>query len=316
MTGDRGSRLRLTGGVGSAAAGHSGPVGPVGPVERPADGPVHLLREHLERERTRIEERRRELAVARDLLARLEEVAAAPRDGALEPLSPAVAPAVVTSLLRRTRGLLRSYVLALDVGPGLDASAVAENRRRIEAGHEQRTIYPASVLSSPEHLRWLRDWADVGEVQRVVARTSTDFAVFGTTAAVGLTRWGDVRSGYALIRDPALVAALTAYFDLAWEHSAPVPGSSSGGPEERLVGLLAAGLKDEAIARVLGVGLRTVRRRVAALMADHGVSTRFQLGAALASGELVPAAAGPRPDGRSGTRPLPGRRAGPRSARR
>ena len=43
------------------------------------------------------------------------------------------------------------------------------------------------------------------------------------------------------------------------------------------------GLKDEAIARFLGLGLRTVRRRIAALMSLHGVDTRFQLGAALAS---------------------------------
>jgi DNA-binding NarL/FixJ family response regulator len=43
------------------------------------------------------------------------------------------------------------------------------------------------------------------------------------------------------------------------------------------------GLKDEAIARFLGVGLRTVRRRIAALMSIHGVDTRFQLGASLAA---------------------------------
>ena len=46
------------------------------------------------------------------------------------------------------------------------------------------------------------------------------------------------------------------------------------------------GLKDEAIARFLGVGLRTVRRRIAALMSIHGVDTRFQLGAALALAAL------------------------------
>jgi DNA-binding NarL/FixJ family response regulator len=41
-------------------------------------------------------------------------------------------------------------------------------------------------------------------------------------------------------------------------------------------------MKDEAIARYLGVSLRTVRRRVAHLMAVNGVDTRFQLGWALA----------------------------------
>ena len=42
--------------------------------------------------------------------------------------------------------------------------------------------------------------------------------------------------------------------------------------------LLGLGLKDESIARYLGCSLRTVRRRVAALMDRHGVQTRFQLG--------------------------------------
>ena len=46
--------------------------------------------------------------------------------------------------------------------------------------------------------------------------------------------------------------------------------------------MLEQGLKDEVIARYLGVSLRTVRRRVAHLMAVHGVETRFQLGWALA----------------------------------
>ena len=45
--------------------------------------------------------------------------------------------------------------------------------------------------------------------------------------------------------------------------------------------MLALGAKDEMIARTLHVGLRTVRRRVAALMDQYGVATRFQLGVAL-----------------------------------
>jgi DNA-binding NarL/FixJ family response regulator len=42
--------------------------------------------------------------------------------------------------------------------------------------------------------------------------------------------------------------------------------------------LLMLGAKDEAIARHLGVSLRTVRRRVADLMDDLGTGTRFQAG--------------------------------------
>ena len=41
---------------------------------------------------------------------------------------------------------------------------------------------------------------------------------------------------------------------------------------------LVAGASDEQIARNLGLSLRTVRRRIAALMTDLGVDTRFQAG--------------------------------------
>lgn len=46
-----------------------------------------------------------------------------------------------------------------------------------------------------------------------------------------------------------------------------------------LLAQLASGAKDEHIARTLGLSLRTVRRRIAALMSDLGVDTRFQAGA-------------------------------------
>jgi DNA-binding NarL/FixJ family response regulator len=46
---------------------------------------------------------------------------------------------------------------------------------------------------------------------------------------------------------------------------------------EILEGLM-LGSKDEAMARQLGVSLRTVRRRVADLMTELGATTRFQAG--------------------------------------
>ena len=94
----------------------------------------------------------------------------------------------------------------------------------------------------------------------------------------------DPALGYAMIRDPLTVRLYTAYFDLAWKHAVPAPvvGGREGSGDPKLVELLELGLKDEAIARYLGVSLRTVRRRVAHLMAVNGVDTRFQLGWALA----------------------------------
>lgn len=48
--------------------------------------------------------------------------------------------------------------------------------------------------------------------------------------------------------------------------------------DPRLLTMLSAGLKDEAIARQLAVSSRTVGRRVAELMDALGARTRFQAG--------------------------------------
>ena len=51
--------------------------------------------------------------------------------------------------------------------------------------------------------------------------------------------------------------------------------------------LLADGLKDEAIARRLGMSLRTTRRHVADILSELNVSSRFQAGVAAARSGLL-----------------------------
>jgi DNA-binding CsgD family transcriptional regulator len=79
------------------------------------------------------------------------------------------------------------------------------------------------------------------------------------------------------------VEALTMLFELMWDRAAPVPDMDFGDarPDLRrfLLQQLAAGAKDEQIARTLGLSLRTVRRRVADLLIELGVDSRFQAGA-------------------------------------
>ncbi len=67
-----------------------------------------------------------------------------------------------------------------------------------------------------------------------------------------------------------------------WDRAAPVPDLDLGEarPDLRrfLLQQLAAGAKDEQIARALGISLRTVRRRVADMLIELGVDNRFQAG--------------------------------------
>ena len=248
-----------------------------------ATAPTRLLGEYFDREGARIEERVRDLGQARDLLARVHASSPATPTPGVEPISDEMAPTVVQRLIHESSGLLRNVVMVVDAGPAMDDTTMRDNQEWVANGNVQRTIYPAAALDTPQGLQWLRSWATVGEEQRLLPDVGSEYAVFGDVGAVALARWGEIESGYVLIRDPLLISTLAAYFDLAWEHAHAVPFAASHVGDERLVELLGMGLKDEAIARFLGLGLRTVRRRIAALMAIHGVDTRFQLGAALAS---------------------------------
>jgi len=100
-----------------------------------------------------------------------------------------------------------------------------------------------------------------------------------------------------LIRDPRLVATFAGFFDLFWEQGTPWPPtqqqatSKENVTRQRILDALAAGLKDEAIARQLGVSVRTVRRHITTLMHDLGVANRFAAGVAAVRRGLLARAA-------------------------
>jgi sugar-specific transcriptional regulator TrmB/DNA-binding CsgD family transcriptional regulator len=90
-----------------------------------------------------------------------------------------------------------------------------------------------------------------------------------------------------LVHPSPLLTALGSLFDVLWDRAIPL---DYGGSAERegawrisdedaaLLRLLAAGLKDQAIARHLGIGLRTVVRRIGNLSRALDAETRFQAG--------------------------------------
>ena len=102
----------------------------------------------------------------------------------------------------------------------------------------------------------------------------------GSTHAIVPEPLGFADEPRLLVRQSALVAALTLLFELYWDRGVTLP-ETGGRLEDRtfLIRQLAAGAKDEQIARTLGLSLRTVRRRVADLLIELGVDTRFQAGA-------------------------------------
>lgn len=279
-------------------------------VRETADGlvlvehPRTALERLLGNEEAKLDARRRELVDARASIARFtaEHRAAGASGGltetrpALEIVSARMAISMVEHAVRHTTGIIRSSVLSLQAGPGLDEEATRTREAALAKGREQRAIYPIEALDNPAGRRWAQSWADVGEQQRVSESPPSEFAVFGDEVVLAVAEWRSTGSDHIIIRNPMLIAAFTALFDHAWEVALPMPGVVLDVAEDRqLLMLLGSGFKDEAIARYLGWGVRTVRRRVARLMDELGIDTRFQLGAAAQSRGLLKASAIRRP---------------------
>jgi DNA-binding CsgD family transcriptional regulator len=133
--------------------------------------------------------------------------------------------------------------------------------------------------------------ASAAEQVRICAQPPTEFVI--ADRAVALLPVADegtvVADSVLVVRSSVLLAALVRLFELLWQSSVPVSRREAEPPaDERLLLLLAAGLKDEAIARRLGISLRTVHRRTSELLDRLGARTRFQAGAeAVRSGMLL-----------------------------
>jgi DNA-binding CsgD family transcriptional regulator len=152
------------------------------------------------------------------------------------------------------------------------------------AGRPSRTVYRADLLDNRDWARAVHDLAAAGANVRVAADVPTKLIVVpGYAAMVPLDYDTQDGNNALLVRDPTLVGALAELFELVWERAVPFsalypPAERPGGGDHDLLSLLATGSKDETIARQLDLSLRTVRRHVAALLADVGAQTRFQAG--------------------------------------
>jgi hypothetical protein len=150
--------------------------------------------------------------------------------------------------------------------------------RAVASGRSSRAVYPLRALhEAPETLRMR---VDEGEEVRLIDDLPTRLFVIGGTHAILPEPLGFADEPRLLVRQGALVDALTLLFELYWEKAVPV-SELSGPRSERtfLLRQLKAGAKDEQIARTMGLSLRTVRRRISQLMIELGADTRFQAGA-------------------------------------
>lgn len=186
---------------------------------------------------------------------------------------------LIEDLQRSTTG----EVLSCHPARRVEVNSTAYNMlvaAQLRDGRPMRGLYPLEILEHPRRHGWALEWLRAGERIRLVTKPMPSMAIFGDEYALVASPQGPPGGDLILVRAPALIAISRLLFDLAWTTAIPLedpeqPGSSD---HRRLLELLALGVKDEAIARHFDVSLRTVRRRVADLLAELGVETRFQAG--------------------------------------
>lgn len=154
----------------------------------------------------------------------------------------------------------------------------AERRDR---GVRYRSVWAREWLATTWATYILDQLQDSGEEARFLPGVNFKMRIADDhTALVALQPQALDRS--LLIQAPHFVAALRQLFEYLWDHAAAVSGNTTPyehtHTQQTILRLLAAGLKDEAIARAIGLSVKTVRRHIANLFHQLGADTRFAAG--------------------------------------
>lgn len=155
----------------------------------------------------------------------------------------------------------------------------------LDRGIEVQSVYERPVLLVPGRFDMLRKLAGVGEQARTLPALPMQLVIYDRAHAMVRLDDDEVASSALFVHHSGLLTGLVTLFELLWERAVPIPPEPDVPVEERspetddvLLSLLAAGFKDESIARHLHISPSTVTRRMARLMELTGTSTRFQLG--------------------------------------
>ncbi|MGH3331283.1 MAG: helix-turn-helix transcriptional regulator [Nocardioidaceae bacterium] len=157
-------------------------------------------------------------------------------------------------------------------------SSDARVRGLLGDGVTVRGIYSPDSLAVPGAVDEAYSAAGAGESSRMHPQVPMKLAVFDRSTALLPLSVDQMVDSALVVHQCSLLDALVQMFLLLWDQALPVVQPAGDGVEAPLLTLLAAGLKDEAIARQLGLSSRTVGRRAADLMDLLGARTRFQAG--------------------------------------
>jgi DNA-binding CsgD family transcriptional regulator len=167
------------------------------------------------------------------------------------------------------------------------------DRAMIERGVRIRTLYQHTARHSPQKLAYVSQLANGKAEYRTIDEVVERLIVCDESVAFIPTR--DDQQVALELRHPGLVRYLVKVFEFMWSRSVPL---SAGAPYEpaadgitdiqySIAKLLVEGHVDEAIARRLGMNVRTCRAHIAKLAATLGSGSRAQLGYLIAQSGVL-----------------------------
>jgi DNA-binding CsgD family transcriptional regulator len=152
-------------------------------------------------------------------------------------------------------------------------------------GVRMRSIYQHPSRVHPRMREFLAGLAQAGAEVRTCEEIPDRIVILDREVAVVPNRLG--ASGAVIVREPSVVDYLYRGLEQRWssaipwsDGSAPTVGYGGAGDDLKraILRLLAAGAKDEHIARRLSISVRTCRRHVAEIMDELRANSRFQAG--------------------------------------
>lgn len=234
------------------------------------------------------------------LRARIDAVAGvcAPVPGPLGVIDRVEGEAEIRGLLRLAAAECRTDALVLRPGPeapeigalfdgccaGLDGGRTV----RVLAPHRDR----ADFASRTRAVRLVEGGAELRTIRAVPQAA----VVLDRSLAVVVEPGAEGRPPTARpVSEPVMAGCLADMFELLWESASVFTPDETGYAgdiaddfQRSIAQLMSQGLTDEAVARRLGMSVRTCRRHIAALMRSLGSVSRFQAGVQLAH-RLAPA---------------------------
>ncbi|MGC0383996.1 helix-turn-helix transcriptional regulator [Streptomyces sp. SAI-129] len=163
----------------------------------------------------------------------------------------------------------------------------------IDRGVRIRTLYQHTARYSPDRIAYADQFADGKVEYRTIDELVERLIICDETVAFLPVR--EDRQVALELRHPGLVQYLVRVFEFIWSRAVPLSAGapyepSSGGITEiqhSIAKLLIEGHVDEAIARRLGMNVRTCRAHIAKLATALGSGSRAQLGYLIAQSGIL-----------------------------